>query len=200
MHSPIESCVDSEILSAFRCSLSIDSEIHIFPVSGLNDIRWRSNKASWLAHKSKPLFASIRSSLEDSDHSLMWLARNTDVVEILQRLQWWRSRRSSLRKEPCETRVFTILSISVPAFGVLLRVFCNAIVLASSYMTSFEMIWCCNWIANAELYEGFSTAKFILWEPCVSVIEYRWLHNSEGMSLAKAIQALQSWHLNKKYP
>ena len=43
MHSPIESCVDSEILSAFRCSLSIDSEIHIFPVSGLNDIRWRSN-------------------------------------------------------------------------------------------------------------------------------------------------------------
>ena len=46
MHSPIESCVDSEILSAFRCSLSIDYEIHIFPVSGLNDIRWRSNKAS----------------------------------------------------------------------------------------------------------------------------------------------------------
>ena len=91
-------------------------------LSGSNEIWWRSNKASWLAHKSRPLFASIRSSREDSAHSLIWLARNTDVVVISQRLHWWRSSNNSLRKAPCDTRVFTIFSVSVPALGLLLSV------------------------------------------------------------------------------
>ena len=95
IRSFIEILADLERFKAFRWSSSIDAEMHIFPVSGSKAIKCLSNRASWLAHKSKPLFASMRSSLEDSAHSLIWLARNTDVAEISQRLQWWRSRSNS---------------------------------------------------------------------------------------------------------
>ena len=155
IRSFIEILADLERFKAFRWSSSIDAEMQIFPVLGSKDIRCLSNRASWLAHKSKPLFASIRSSLEDSAHSLIWLARNTDVVEISQRLQWWRSRSNSLRKEPCETRVFTIFSTSVPAHGLLFRVRCKVMASTSSQLTSFEIILYWIWCANTGLYEGF---------------------------------------------